>query len=178
MTAEQGGLIFIIILVTVGTMSRRRESAEVWSLDQRNRRILFLWWKVVNAKMQYGLSRWILMASSTWRSWETLEVGPETFRRQNKKDSAANWVWIRTWRVHEAASLSGLPEANILLGSGGRCIFLTVIWNPIICLPQVQTALLSTQNNYTMYGLRFDFSIRSYADAIATFARKVTASVV
>lgn len=29
MTAEEGGLIFIIILVAVGTMSRRRASAEV-----------------------------------------------------------------------------------------------------------------------------------------------------
>lgn len=138
------------------------------------------WWmqRCMAAQAKYWLSRWILMASSTWRSWETLEVGLETFRRQNKKDLTANWVWIRTWRVHEAASFSGVPDAIILLGSGGSCIFLTVIWNPITCLPQVQTALLSTQNNYTMYGLRFDFSIRGYTDAIATFARKVTASVV
>lgn len=105
-------------------------------------------------------------------SGASIEGGWESFNWRTNR-TRATWVW-----TSEVLNFCQIPRKVSYWRSGRTCIFLTVIWNPIICLPQVQTLLLRTQNNYTTYGFSFDFSIRGCADAIATFARKVTASVV
>lgn len=100
------------------------------------------------------------------RNRDLLEVEQAGPRSQlcRAKSPWKNWSFKFLWGPRE--------KKKSCWGSGVMCIFLSVIWNPIICLPQVHMPLLCTQNNYTVYGLSFDFSIRRCTDTIATLLER------